>query len=169
MHSNAAPRDDIEERVRTALARSGFYNLGVSASKSGELFIAGVVYGDSDVLDAKRIARRVAGVKRVHFLRPEFRAPDGPAYFGARTVSTPDVFGARVAHVTPGSPAALAGIVAGDIVKQFGGATVATAAELSDVLGRRAPGERVRIGLRRDGREVFVVVRLGESMRLAAN
>ncbi len=161
--------DEIEGRARAALERRGFYTLGVSASRSGDLYVAGPAYGDSEVREIKRIASAVAGVRRAHFLHPEMRPTEGPVYLGARTASSPSVWGATVVAVTLGSPAERAGILPGDIIKRLGLATIGDASELETVLATRAPGDRVKVGLRRDGHELFVIVRLEDTAQLARN
>jgi len=161
--------DEIEGRVRAALGRRGFYTLGVSASRSGDLYLAGPAYGDSEVREIKRIASAVTGVRRAHFLHPEMHPTEGPVYLGARTASSPSVWGAAVAAVMLGSPADRAGILPGDIIKQFDGATIGDASELESALAKHEPGERVKVGLRRDGHELFVIVRLEDTAQLARN
>jgi membrane-associated protease RseP (regulator of RpoE activity) len=161
--------DEVEGKARAALERSGFYTLGVSASRSGDLYVAGPVYSDAEVREIKRITSRVPGVVRAHFLHPEMHQANGPAYFGARAVSAPNVWGAEVVAVTIGSPAQRAGIVPRDIIKQFGGATVGDATALARAIAVHAPGDRVKVGLRRAGGELFLIVRLEDMAQIARN
>ncbi|MGH7865630.1 MAG: PDZ domain-containing protein, partial [Candidatus Binataceae bacterium] len=160
---------EIEARVRTALERRGFHGIGVSASRSGDLYVAGQVYSEAEVGAVKRIASRVRGVRRAHFLHPDMHSADGLVYLGARTASSRSVWGATVVALTVGSPAERAGILPGDIIKQFDGATVADASELERALANHSPGDRVTVGLRRDGHELFVIVRLEAVRQLARN
>jgi len=165
----ALRRDEVEGRARAALERSGFYTLGVSASRSGDLYVAGPVYSDAEVREIKRIASRVPGVARAHFLHPEMQQANGPPYFGARVTFAPHVWGAEVVAVTIGSPAQRAGIVPGDIIKQFGGATVGDATAFARAIAVHTPGDRVKVGLRRAGSELFLIVRLEDMAQIARN
>jgi hypothetical protein len=61
--------------------------------------------------------------------------------------------GVRVAGVRPGSPADQAGVRAGDVIVRFADMTVKTLEDLTFVLRRRRPGDRVRVTLARDGAE----------------
>lgn len=66
---------------------------------------------------------------------------------GERAVGT-HARGVRVVEVTPGSPAAAAGLQAGpagDLVLAVGGAPVTTEDELTRALARHAPGEKVAV------------------------
>jgi C-terminal processing protease CtpA/Prc len=62
--------------------------------------------------------------------------------------------------VVPDSPAARAGLVAGDTILAFGKLAVPGAVPLADVL---TPGERLPVKIRRDGRDRTVTVVVGES------
>jgi serine protease Do len=59
--------------------------------------------------------------------------------------------GALIADLDPDGPAAHAGLRTGDVVTSIDGAPVVLAGELSRELGRRKPGERIRIGFLRNG------------------
>lgn len=62
-----------------------------------------------------------------------------------RQQSTTTVQGATVGGVIDGTPAATAGLVAGDVITAVNGTTITSAEELSDDLAQREPGEQVRI------------------------
>jgi len=68
--------------------------------------------------------------------------------------------GVKVDSVVPGSAAQKAGIQSGDILLEIGGAKVVDLRGMSDILKRHAPGDLVRILLRRDGKELAVEARL---------
>jgi putative serine protease PepD len=68
--------------------------------------------------------------------------------------------GAVVASVEQGSPAARAGLQAGDVITAFGGRPVAGAAELGGLVRERAPGDSVQVEIRRSGDERTVTVTL---------
>jgi S1-C subfamily serine protease len=87
-------------------------------------------------------------------------------YLGmALTSSPPDVTGVLVAAVEPQSPAALAGIRPGDLVVSFDGAPVAEPAGLVLQLTRTPIGEKIPLGVVRDGTEQTVVVQVGRRPR----
>ncbi|MGE3287392.1 MAG: S1C family serine protease [Pseudonocardia sp.] len=72
--------------------------------------------------------------------------------------------GATIQAVTPGSPAASAGIVAGDTVLQVGDARVADFTDLVARVGAHAPGETVALTVRSaDGQQKQVQVTLGST------
>ena len=71
-----------------------------------------------------------------------------------------------VAHVTPGGPAAAAGIVKGDLVESIDGRP-AVVADLSDaraLLRTRPGGTRIALMLRRDGRRIPMELTLRDSV-----
>ncbi len=78
---------------------------------------------------------------------PSFGGPAGP--------------GVLLQGVAPGSPAEQAGIRAGDRIIAFDGASIANLEEYAARLFAARPGQEVRIGLRRDGRDLEVVAKLG--------
>jgi membrane-associated protease RseP (regulator of RpoE activity) len=70
--------------------------------------------------------------------------------------------GARITHVMDDSPAAAAGIEAGDVIVRFDGNPVRGPGGLGHRIGERQPGDRVEIVVLRDGREQTLDVELGE-------
>ena len=68
---------------------------------------------------------------------------------------------ARVASVRDGTPAADAGLRAGDVITKIDEVSVTTGAALRGQLDRHEPGESVRLTLRRGGENVTVTVTLG--------
>jgi len=83
----------------------------------------------------------------------------GP-YFG----SIPDFGevkdGVRFSDVRPGSPAAKAGLRAGDILVQFGGKTIHNLYDFTDALRRSKVGEVVEVKVLRDGKPITASVKL---------
>ena len=69
--------------------------------------------------------------------------------------------GAQVASVTDGSPAATAGLEAGDVVTGFDGETIASSDDLSAAVLGKQPGDKVEITVQRDGSTKTVTVTLG--------
>ena len=76
-----------------------------------------------------------------------------PGWLGITTADSPsgDPAGALVSTVTPGGPAAVAGIEDGDIVTAVGGDPVRSGTELDTRLYADAPGSQVTLTLDRAG------------------
>jgi serine protease Do len=70
------------------------------------------------------------------------------------------VKGVFVESVIPGSPAAAAGVRAGDVVLSLDGSTVREGGELLQMLAKRQPGDQVKLGVLRDQEELEVTVTL---------
>ncbi|NTW53090.1 MAG: DegQ family serine endoprotease [Chlorobiaceae bacterium] len=70
------------------------------------------------------------------------------------------VEGVLVGTVIEGSPAARAGLKTGDVVLDFNGRKVASAAELRNDIANQAPGSSVDIQVNRDGRPLTLTSRL---------
>jgi putative serine protease PepD len=83
------------------------------------------------------------------------------AYLGVSTVEAPSGEGARVAQITPGSPAERAGLragnaltgIGGDVITEVDGKRVRSPDDLSGVIGAKKPGDDVTLTVRRGGRE----------------
>ncbi|HSP78254.1 MAG TPA: trypsin-like peptidase domain-containing protein, partial [Myxococcaceae bacterium] len=80
----------------------------------------------------------------------------------AEALGVPDRHGALVSEVQPDTPAARAGLQQDDVILSLDGEPVETARGLTRNVGFRAPGEKVRLSLVRDGRQRQVQVTLGE-------
>jgi predicted metalloprotease with PDZ domain len=70
----------------------------------------------------------------------------------------PNGGGVRVDGVSPGGPAAKAGLKAGDIIVAIDAKPVATGRELVRAMEMIEPGEKVELGLRRDGKSLELAV-----------
>jgi serine protease Do len=70
--------------------------------------------------------------------------------------------GALVSSVEPGSPAAKAGIEAGDVILSMDGKPVSRIGDLTARVAARKPGERTQLELWRKGQERSVEVTIGE-------
>ncbi|WP_409331022.1 S1C family serine protease [Trujillonella humicola] len=68
--------------------------------------------------------------------------------------------GAQVLSVEPGSPAADAGLTAGDVITAVGDRPITTSTELTAAVRGHAPGEQVALTVRRDGGTATVDVTL---------
>ncbi len=157
----------VENDVRSALNSHAFPDIGVSANARGEVYLAGVVYNMDEVPKIKSIARHIAGVRVVHFLHPDLRAPSGQAYFGAIASNDPRVFGAKVEDVIPGSPADKAGIKRGDVIREFNNQTIPDEHTLNTQIAACSPGARVEVRIYRSGMDHILGVRLLDNTVLA--
>jgi aminopeptidase YwaD len=76
-----------------------------------------------------------------------------PTGYGTYLGSIPDFGGSedgvRLAGVSDGSPAALAGLREGDVIVKFGGARIQTLEDLTEQLRNKKPGDEVEIVIRR--------------------
>lgn len=70
------------------------------------------------------------------------------------------VKGVFVESVIPGSPAAAAGVRAGDVLLRLDGSTVREGGELLQMLAKRQPGDQVKLGVLREKEELEVTVTL---------
>ena len=73
--------------------------------------------------------------------------------------------GALVAQVEPDSAAAKAGIRAGDVIRSVDGKDVGTIRELTRTVAAAQPGASVKVGLWRDGKDMVVTAKLGDSSK----
>lgn len=79
----------------------------------------------------------------------------------ARGFGLQNTSGALVSVVSPGSAADKAGMEVGDVIRSVDGRPVNTSADLPPLIGAKAPGTRVRLGVVRDGDKRDVEVVLG--------
>ena len=84
------------------------------------------------------------------------------AYLGVQMGPTESGSGALVGAVTPGGPAADAGVRAGDTIVSFDGRRIASPDSLSSLVNARQVGDEVRLVVRRGGAEQTLTVTLGE-------
>nr|WP_254218788.1 trypsin-like peptidase domain-containing protein [Burkholderia multivorans] len=80
----------------------------------------------------------------------------------AAALGLPRASGALVDGVEAGSPAAVAGVRAGDVIVQFGDRPVAGAAELNDLAATLAPGEQTPMRLIRNRAPVVLTVAVND-------
>nr|WP_254222875.1 trypsin-like peptidase domain-containing protein [Burkholderia multivorans] len=80
----------------------------------------------------------------------------------AAALGLPRASGALVDGVEAGSPAAVAGVRAGDVIVQFGDRPVAGAAELNDLATTLAPGEQAPMRLIRNRAPVVLTVAVND-------
>jgi len=80
------------------------------------------------------------------------------AMIGVNLGGSADGEGVRVVSVSPGGPAAEAGMQGGDVIVAIGGKRLAGGRELVSEMRHVEPGEKVPLELRRDGKRVDVIV-----------
>jgi serine protease Do len=78
----------------------------------------------------------------------------------AQEFKVPDTSGALVQDVSPGSPAAKAGLKPGDVVRKFNGQTVPDSSELLAKVANTNPGTPVTLEILRNGQQQTVSVTL---------
>jgi putative serine protease PepD len=85
------------------------------------------------------------------------------AYLGVQTGPTDPgrPSGAQVGTLTPGGPAERAGIRPGDVIRSVGGAPIGNPQQLSVLIAKKQPGERVPVVVDRGGNSQTLEVTLG--------
>jgi putative serine protease PepD len=84
------------------------------------------------------------------------------AYLGVATASTTEgTDGAAIAEVVQGSPAARAGLEAGDVITEFDGEEIAGTEDLVAAIAEAEPGDTVKLEIERDSKSSEVSVKLG--------
>ena len=118
---------------------------------------------------AERVARTVADrPQRLSFVRAPATASASSSRQGSNVYlgSIPDMAqgetpGLKLTGVTPGSPADKAGLVAGDIIVEFGGKPVKDLYQYTDALYSHKPGDEVKVVVLRKGERLTLTVTLG--------
>ena len=80
----------------------------------------------------------------------------------AKSFGLDAVQGALVSQVEPDSPAAKAGIQAGDVILEFNGATVEDSSSLPPMVGATKPGSKAKIKVWRERKERTLTATIGE-------
>lgn len=83
------------------------------------------------------------------------------------TMKLPGEYGAIVAQVEPNSPAAKAGLKANDVILEFGGMRVWSAAQLGRLVRETPPGRKVTLRVSRAGEKLNVAASLAQRNELA--
>ena len=81
------------------------------------------------------------------------------AYMGVRIEDSSN--GAKITKVVAGSPAAKAGLKAGDVITSFGGKTISNADELTAAVSGAKSGDTVQVTVQRDGSTKHLSLTLG--------
>lgn len=96
--------------------------------------------------------------------RPPANEADTSGGYGVYLGSIPDFSetgsGVKLAGVTAGSPAELAGLREGDVIVEFAGSKVTDVEGLAQLLGSKKPGDDVGIVVQRDGAAITLRVTL---------
>jgi putative serine protease PepD len=98
---------------------------------------------------AEVVSKLVKGEKVVH------------PYLGVYVQTPANGSGAQVARLKSGSPAATAGLKAGDVITGFGGQTIASPDDLTAVVAAKQPGDKVSITYQRNGSTKTTQVTIG--------
>lgn len=111
---------------------------------------------------AAGIASRRPALTLVRTPRPSAMGSSGSgAYLGTVPDFAPVERGVRLSGVTAGSPGAAAGLRAGDVLVRLGSREIADLQGFTDALRAHQPGDRVRVAVIREGREVTLEAVLG--------
>ncbi len=81
----------------------------------------------------------------------------------AHSLGLPSATGALVSQVVEGSPAAAAGLRKGDVITSVNGQAVKSNSELRNIIGLRQVGDRIDIGLTRDGKPMRVTAVIADT------
>jgi Do/DeqQ family serine protease len=80
----------------------------------------------------------------------------------AEALGAKGVKGILVEDVISGGPADKAGVKPGDIIRRYDGKDVSSIPDLQLMVGDTEPGKKVELGIIRDGKEISLVVEVGE-------
>ncbi len=111
--------------------------------------------GSLDPADPARmlvtLTSRGAAVERIELSNEQFHDQDDRSGYLGHLAATTVPEGCRVSVVGPGTPAARAGIVAGDVIVKVAGSPTADVRSLVEILAETKPGQQVAIDVVRDG------------------
>lgn len=119
---------------------------------------------------AERVVRNIANrPSRLDFVRVQAAPATASSRSGSDVYlgSVPDMAagdtpGMRLTGVREGSPAALGGLKAGDVIVEFGGVKVTDLYTYTDALYSKKPGDKVKIVVMRNGERLTLEVTLGK-------
>jgi S1-C subfamily serine protease len=76
-----------------------------------------------------------------------------------------DVKGVRITGTSPGSPAAKAGLKDGDVIVKWDESNLDSVYGLTDELKKAKPGQKIKLGVLRDGKRIELEATLAEPKR----
>jgi len=116
--------------------------------------------------EVARLSAEISGPLVKEIRRIHMGAPDRPMLGVNIGRDEPGTQGVRVLSVSPGGPAAEAGVVAGDLIVALGDRKLQSNRDLIVGMGTFKPGEKVKLGLLRGGerKEVDVLLRPAEDL-----
>ncbi|MEE2639595.1 MAG: M20/M25/M40 family metallo-hydrolase [Planctomycetota bacterium] len=121
------------------------------------------VEGMADVIDySEDLIVKLAGLeKRLEYKSATRTRRTG--YLGVQTDADAEVEGAYIAKVMEDSPADKAGFKIGDIIKKVDGNEVDSASAFVNSVRRKRPGQKVKITVEREKKEMMIEVALGNA------
>ncbi len=128
--------------INTSIASNSGGNEGIGFSIPVNLFMS--------------VARQLIDVGKVTraFLGVSLDAKFGPAM--AAELGMPRATGTRVVTITPGGPAAAAGIREGDVILKLDGTPIDDDAHLVNLIGLMEVGKKVSLEIFREGKTVVI-------------
>jgi S1-C subfamily serine protease len=162
--------DQLEDVIQTDAAINPGNSGGPLVDAAGR--VIGINTAIADPTSAQNIGFAIP-ISNAKAIIEQLRHGKQPAYLGVNSQNLDaakadghDVAaksGAYVVKVFSGTPAADAGIQAGDVIVSIDGKSVASAAELGGIVRQYRPGNQVDIVLDRNGKTVTVTATLGEA------
>ena len=129
----------------------------------GSAFAIGRATASSGGDERGRIERGFGGRPGGRGNGPQFPQPTSGVFLGVATANaTGGQQGAQVENVANGSPAAGAGIQAGDVITAVDGTAVSSPADLAQQVRSHQPGDQVTITYTRGGNSTDAPVQLGD-------
>jgi serine protease Do len=133
--------------INTAILTGAGGNIGIGFSVPINM-ARGVM---DRIIESGRVIRGFLGVT-IQPVTPEL----------AKEFNLPEQTGALIGGVSPNSPAAKAGLQAGDVITEFDGKKVTDSRNLRLMVAQTAPNSKVSLKLLRDGKERTLSASLGE-------
>jgi S1-C subfamily serine protease len=99
----------------------------------------------------------IVGFDMPRLQRMAARHRKGPG-LGLKVADAADGPGAHVGGVRDDSPAARAGVLAGDVIVELSGRPVASVSDLEQIAARRAPGQPTSLTVVRDGERKTLIL-----------